>query len=310
MPNINSEASAKTDKHISNNKNSGLGIAALALSIPGCTIIVGAILAIIDLFTNDGRKKICSTIAMCVCGLWIFACITGAMYFIKYSGEANNVVQITQESEKLVGIPEEYRPVMENAVYYYDAMHLSKVEIYEQLTGGHDRFTAEEAQYALNHLEADWNANALTTARNYCDVVHMSEAGIYDQLTREYPQGDQFTEEEAQYAMSHLEADWNEVALAAAQTYSDVMHKSRAWIGNWLIGDYPNGDRFTEEQAQYAMDHVEADWKENALIKAKEYQEYQHMSPDEIYVELTLNIWEYGDGFTDEEAYYAISNLE
>lgn len=206
MSDINDEAAANTDEHTSNNKNSGLGIAALVLSIPGCTILVGAILAIIDLFTNDGRKKICSTIAMCVCGLWLFTYIVGAILLIKYNDKADNVPQITQESEKLVGIPEEYQPVMENAVYYYDAMHLSKVGIYEQLTGGHDRFT--------------------------------------------------------------------------------------------------------EEQAQYALDHVEADWKENALIKAKEYQEYQHMSPDEIYAELTLNIWEYGDGFTEEEAYYAISNLE
>lgn len=310
MSEINGEASANTDGHTSNNKNSGLGIAALALSIPGCTIIVGAILAIIDLFTIDGRKKICSTIALCVCGLWFFIYIAGFMYFIKYNDRANDSLQIKQESEQLAGIPEEYQPVMERAILYCDELSMSKDAIYIELTGAYDRFTEEEAQYALDHLDADWNANALAKAKVYCDVAYMSETAIYNQLIGECPYGDQFAEEEVQYAMSHLEVDWNANALAAAQNFSDVMYKSEEWIYYYLIGEYPNGNQYTEEQAQYAMDHVEANWKENALRKAEQYREYQNMSLDEIYEQLTLHYWEYGDGFTEEEAYYAISNLE
>lgn len=310
MPNINSEASAKTDEHTSNNKNSGLGIAALVLSIPGFTIVVGAILAVIDLFTHDGKKKVCATVAMCICGLWIFTYIVGAILLIKYNDKADNVLQITQESEKLVGIPEEYQSVMEKAILYCDELSMSKDAIYIELTGAYDRFTEEEARYALEHLNVDWNANALAKAKVYCDVAYMSETAIYNQLIGECPYGDQFTEEEVQYAMSHLEVDWNANALAAAQNFSDVMYKSEEWIYYYLIGEYPNGNQYTEEQAQYAMDRVEADWKENALKKAEQYREYQNMSLDEIYEQLTLHYWEYGDGFTEEEAYYATSNLE
>ena len=50
---------------------------------------------------------------------------------------------------------------------------------------------------------ADWKKNALMTARNYRDNLHMSSAAIENQLTSPY--GEQFTQEEAQYAMEHLD---------------------------------------------------------------------------------------------------------
>ena len=62
-----------------------------------------------------------------------------------------------------------------------------------------------------------------------------------------------------------------------------------------------------KKRAQYAIDNVEADWKENALKSAETYQETMAMSPNAIYDQL---ISEYGGQFTEEEAQYAIDNLE
>ncbi len=45
--------------------------------------------------------------------------------------------------------------------------------------------------------------SALKKAQTYSDTMHMSKQGIYDQLTSEY--GEKFTEEEAEYAIEHLE---------------------------------------------------------------------------------------------------------
>ncbi len=53
-------------------KNSGLGIAALILSIIGCSFIIGAILAIIDLLRKDGKKKTYSIVALIFCAVWFF----------------------------------------------------------------------------------------------------------------------------------------------------------------------------------------------------------------------------------------------
>ena len=43
----------------------------------------------------------------------------------------------------------------------------------------------------------------MAKAKDYSDTMHMSKRGIYDQLTSEY--GEKFTDEEAQYAVDHLE---------------------------------------------------------------------------------------------------------
>lgn len=56
-------------------------------------------------------------------------------------------------------------------------------------------------------------------------------------------------------------------ALIKAQTYSDTMHMSKQGIYDQLTSEY--GEQFSDEAAQYAVDNVDADWKENALKKQK-----------------------------------------
>jgi hypothetical protein len=95
-----------------------------------------------------------------------------------------------------------------------------------------------------------------------------------------------------------------ESALKKAETYSDMMHMSKAGIYDQLTSEY--GEQFSEEAAQYAMENLDADYKANALAKAESYQDTMNMSPDAIYDQL---ISEYGEQFTPEEAQYAIDNL-
>ena len=102
-------------------------------------------------------------------------------------------------------------------------------------------------------MTADSNANALAIAEDYSENMHMSKAGIYDQLISEY--GEQFTEEEAQYAIDNIVADWNANALAKAKDYQDTMDMSPAAIYDQLISEY--GEQFTAEEAQYAVDNLE-----------------------------------------------------
>ena len=80
---------------------------------------------------------------------------------------------------------------------------MSKARLFDQLTSEYgEHFEEDEAQYAIDNLEADYNENALLTAKNYQDAMSMSTSAIYDQLTSAY--GEQFTAEEAQYAIDHL----------------------------------------------------------------------------------------------------------
>ena len=82
-------------------------------------------------------------------------------------------------------------------------MHMSKQGVYDQLTSEYgEQFSTEAAQYAIDNVKADWNANALEKAKSYQDTMSMSPSAIRDQLTSEY--GEKFTEEEADYAIVNL----------------------------------------------------------------------------------------------------------
>jgi hypothetical protein len=82
-------------------------------------------------------------------------------------------------------------------------MYMSRQGIYDQLTSADgDKFSAAAAQYAVDNLKADYNANALATAKQYQSQMSMSPAAIHDQLTSQ--DGDKFTSSEADYAVQHL----------------------------------------------------------------------------------------------------------
>ena len=80
---------------------------------------------------------------------------------------------------------------------------MSKKAIKEQLTSEYgEQFSEKAANYAMKHLKADWNKNALEKAKVYQNDMNMSPDAIHDQLTSEH--GEQFTEKQADYAIKHL----------------------------------------------------------------------------------------------------------
>lgn len=114
-------------------------------------------------------------------------------------------LEITDETTEEVAdnIPMEYTNALVKAETYNEMMHMSKQAIYNQLISEYgEQFTPEEAQYAIENLDADYNANALEKAKSYSDDMHMSKMAIYEQLISEH--GEQFTESEAQYAIDNL----------------------------------------------------------------------------------------------------------
>lgn len=107
------------------------------------------------------------------------------------------------EPEPEPDVPTEYRSALKKAESYSEMMHMSKQGIYDQLTSEYgEQFSPEAAQYAVDNLQADYNANALAKAQSYQDDMSMSLEAIRDQLTSEY--GEQFTQEEADYAVANL----------------------------------------------------------------------------------------------------------
>ncbi len=93
-------------------------------------------------------------------------------------------------------------------------------------------------------------------------------------------------------------------ALKSAETYSNMMHMSKQGLYDQLVSEF--GENFPADAAQYAVDNVNADWKENAFESAKTYSSTMSMSNQGIYDQL---VSEFGEKFTPEEAKYAIDKL-
>jgi len=245
---------------------------------------------------------------------------------------------------------------------YNSALHMSKKALYEQLTSQVTHgFSSSAAQYAIDHLNADYKANALVKAREYRKYSNLSKKEIYERLTS--PWIGKFTKEEANYAIQKLDLtpegsparnkwvgyyysknEWVDggryyvesdgkmardkwvdggryyvgyngvwqpkpavgnqynAALTKAKSYNSALHMSKKALYEQLTSQVTHG--FSSSAAQYAIDHLNADYKANALVKAREYRKY--LSKTEIYNRLT-SPWI--GKFTKEEANYAIQKL-
>ena len=100
-------------------------------------------------------------------------------------------------------VPSEWIAALTKAQMYVDTMPFSEQGLYEQLTSEYgEKFSPEAARYALNLVEADWNAEALEAALVYQNDMAMSPDAIHEQLV--HPNGNQFTQEQADYAIANL----------------------------------------------------------------------------------------------------------
>lgn len=133
------------------------------------------------------------------------ASVTSASDTQATSAAPNTTGESKEETQpKNDGVSTEYKNALKKAKIYSDTMHMSKRGIYDQLVSEYgEKFPEDAAQYAVDNLDADWNANALAKAKEYQKLMAMSVSAIYDQLTSDY--GEKFTAEEAQYAIDNLE---------------------------------------------------------------------------------------------------------
>lgn len=143
------------------------------------------------------------------------------------------------------------KAAIKKAESYLQTLHFSKEGLKKQLTSEFDKFSPEDADYAIEFLQPDWNEQAVKAAKSYLETGHFSEIGLKNQLTSEF---DQFTEEEAAYGIANANPDWNQQAVKAAKSYRETLSMSTEAIKSQLTSSF---DGFTEEQAQYAIDHID-----------------------------------------------------
>ncbi|MEA1851700.1 Ltp family lipoprotein [Cytobacillus sp. FSL W7-1323] len=88
--------------------------------------------------------------------------------------------------------------------------------------------------------------NAIQTAVNYLDYTAFSRTGLIEQLEYEG-----YSNEEATYAVDHIEVDWKEQAVQAGKNYLDFTSFSRSGLIDQLVYE-----GFSQEHATYAVDQI------------------------------------------------------
>lgn len=90
-----------------------------------------------------------------------------------------------------------------SAESYLDLSGFSREGLIDQLSSDYgDGYSKADATFAVDHVNADWNAEAVEAGESYLEVGGFSRAGLIDQLSSQY--GDKFTKEQATYAADKL----------------------------------------------------------------------------------------------------------
>ncbi|HEX4670737.1 MAG TPA: Ltp family lipoprotein [Solirubrobacteraceae bacterium] len=96
----------------------------------------------------------------------------------------------------------------------------------------------------------------------------------------------------------------NERAVQSAESYLEFSAFSKQGLYEQLSSSA--GDGFSPAQAQYAVDHVHADWNKEAVKSARSYLQTSPMSRSELLDQLSSSA---GEGFTYEQALYAVNKV-
>ena len=145
---------------------------------------------------------------------------------------------------------------------------------------------------------------AVDAAQSYLSEGQgFSEQGLLSQLTSSAGEG--FLEPDAEFAIRYLNPNWDQQAVDAANGY---LNEAQGFSEQGLIQQLTSssGNGFTQAQAEYAINHVYADWDAQAVDAAKGYMQMGGFSQESLIQQLTSSS---GNGFTQAQAEYAASKV-
>ena len=148
----------------------------------------------------------------------------------------------------------------------------------------------------INNNKLDNNSDsytqALESAKNYLKNMSFSYQDLIDQLLYE-----NYSYDEAVYAVDNCGADWFQEAIRSAKNY--VEHQSFSYQG--LISQL-EFEKFTPEQAIYGANKCGANWFQESIESAKNYINGQSFSYQSLISQLEF------EKYTHEQAIYGADN--
>ena len=201
------------------------------------------------------------------------------------------------------------------AISYLNHGNFSRKGLIEQLE--FEKYSNEDATWAVDNCGADWNEQAILQGKNYLSHSSFSHDGLIEQLEFEG-----FTTEQAIYAADTIFGNQNDTQTKDSTDVTTTTSESANSSGNTLgeknalakakdylafsafsysgLKEQLEYEGFTSDEAKYAVDNCEADWNEQAAKKAKDYMAFTSFSRNGLIEQL-----EY-EGFTSEQAIYGV----
>lgn len=124
-------------------------------------------------------------------------------------------------------------------------------------------YTEEEANFAIEHCDMDWNEGALNMyLSSASSSTHSKEEA------RVFMESWEYTEEEIEYVYEHCGVDWKENAVRRLKKIinTSISYDELSYFSNKEIVERLKECKFTEEEISYAVECCDAELKENALV--------------------------------------------
>lgn len=155
------------------------------------------------------------------------------------AGKESSSVETTKPP--LESLSENQVQAIQTAKDYLATIPLSQTELLQMLTV--EDINLEDAEFALEYLDIDWNQEARKKAKEYCKhKIGFSKVKLKAQLLF-----DHFTEEEADFALSHINVNWIEQAEIVAKEYMEDGVSSKEDLIDALMNE-----GFTKKEAEKA----------------------------------------------------------
>lgn len=153
----------------------------------------------------------------------------------------HNTQQQTQPENNTPSVSVSKQNALKKAQSYLSHSAFSRKGLIEQLE--YEKYSNEDATYAVDNVGTDWNAQALKKTQSYLSHSAFSRKGLIEQLEYEG-----FTSDQANYGVNNVGADWNAQAVKKAQSYLSHSAFSRDGLIEQL--EY---EGFTHDQAVYGV---------------------------------------------------------
>lgn len=153
--------------------------------------------AVVYATVYEGKSYLFSFVDRCGSGYKISDFENDVINSISFSGETNSIDTNDENQSESSDITVGMINALDTAKSYLDFSAFSYQGLIDQLL--YEKYTQEEAVYAVDNCGADWNEQAARCAQEYMDYSSFSRQDLIDQLLYEG-----FTQEQAEYGVQSV----------------------------------------------------------------------------------------------------------